>query len=89
MALKVVRTESTPNPNATKYVLSERRFDPPVSCFNAQAADSHPLAAALFAIDGVASVLLLGDFVTVNRRPDGPAWKVLTPKVKKVLAGWE
>jgi hypothetical protein len=39
----------------------------------------------LFAIKGVSSVLLLGDFVTVNKSPDA-VWSEIASKVKQVLA---
>ena len=43
-----------------------------------------PLARQLFAIDGVETLLFLGNFVTVNKRAN-VAWKTITPKVKKML----
>ena len=55
-----------------------------MSFFNASAAAEHPLASKLFEIPGVTSVLLLGDFVTVNKRPE-VEWKQITAKVQKIL----
>ena len=74
-----ILTESTPNPEALKFVphadLTDGRswsfdradFDEPAS----------PLAARIFALPGVARVFIAGDFVTVTRAPDGPAWSAL------------
>jgi hypothetical protein len=39
----------------------------------------------LFAIPGVSSLLLLGDFITVNKTPDA-AWDEITKRVQAVLA---
>ena len=49
------------------------------------AAVDHALARELFTIPGVSSLLLLGDFITVNKRPD-VAWRQITTAVEKVLA---
>ena len=51
---------------------------------NVAVARAHPLAKELFAIEGVTSLLLLGDFVTVNKRAD-VKWDQITPRVKQVL----
>jgi hypothetical protein len=56
-----------------------------MSFFNVESAGNHPLAMSLFAVEGVSSLLLLGDFVTVNKTSDS-SWKAITPKVKKALA---
>lgn len=84
MPLKVTEVHPTPNPNALKYSLSGPICDQPVSFFNAEAGKAHPIASQLFAIKGVASVLLLKDFVTVNKT-EPAKWKDITPAVKKVL----
>ena len=57
----------------------------PVSFFSSDAAQHHPLASKLFQIGGVSSLLLLGDFVTVNKSPDA-SWTEIKRSVKKVLA---
>jgi Fe-S cluster biogenesis protein NfuA len=67
-----MRAERTPNPNSVKWVLSatlleggrSASFEAPV------AADVSPLAARLFAIDGVTGVFLASNFVTVTKRAD-------------------
>jgi hypothetical protein len=38
----------------------------------------------LFAIQGVASILILGDFVTVNKTPEAK-WPAITRKVEEIL----
>jgi len=80
----VSEVQSTPNPNATKYVLDRPISQSPVSFFDAASAKDHPVASRLFAIGGVSGVLLLGDFVTVNKTPDA-RWAEITARVKRVL----
>ena len=70
MPFKVIDIQPTPNPNAAKFILDSQIAPQPTSFFNAEQAKDHPLASQLFAIPGVASLLLLGDFVTVNKRPE-------------------
>ena len=84
MPFKVIDIQPTPNPNAAKFVLDGQIAPQPTSFFNSQQAKDHPLATKLFAIDGVASVLLLGDFVTVNKQPQ-TKWSAITDKVQAVL----
>lgn len=79
-----VQVQSTPNPNALKFVLPRPRFDRPMSFPSAAAAAAHPLAAAIFALDGVYNVFMVQDFVTVNKRPE-IAWSVLTPQIQSVI----
>jgi hypothetical protein len=85
MPFEVLEIEPTPNPNAAKFILDKTIASAPTSFFNAAAAAGHPVAAKLFEIDGVSSVLLLGDFVTVNKTPD-VKWATINARVKAVLA---
>lgn len=85
MPLSVKEVQATPNPNAMKFVLSGTVATTPASFFNAEAAAGHPIAARLFAIPGVQSVLLLGDFITVNKAPQ-VKWTQVSAKVKRALA---
>lgn len=84
MPFKVIEAQATPNPNATKFILDGRISEQPTSFFNAQAAQGHPVASQLFAIPGVTSVLLLGDFVTVNKTPEA-AWAPIKSRVRAIL----
>src|SRR5687767_1436554 len=85
MAFRVLEVQPTPNPNAAKFVLDRAVADQPTSFLNAASAAGHPLASRLFALGGVTSVLLLGDFVTVNKRPDAD-WDAIVRSVQGVLA---
>jgi NFU1 iron-sulfur cluster scaffold homolog, mitochondrial len=85
MGFGVIEIQPTPNPNAMKFVLDAPVSHQPISFFNAAAADGFPLATALFAIEGVSSLLLLGDFITINKSPKA-VWADITPKARAVLA---
>jgi hypothetical protein len=88
MAFKVVSVESTPNPNARKLMLDRRVSEGPVSFVRQDQAAEHPLASRLFAISGVTSVFLLGDFITLNKSPDA-RWPGLLAAARRVLAEFD
>ena len=85
MGFRVVEIQPTPNPNAVKLMLDRAVSEQPMSFFNAAAAKDHPLAAKLFAIEGVSSLLLLGDFITINKSP-AATWADITAKAKAILS---
>jgi hypothetical protein len=79
MGFVVKEVQPTPNPNASKFVLDRPISGQPISFLNPEQGQGHPLASKLFAIQGVASVLILGDFVTVNKEPTAK-WPAITRK---------
>ena len=89
-----IQFEPTPNPNAIKCVVDPASIEPDPtrpglgirSYFNAEAAREadDPLAHALFAIPGVANLLIHTAFITVGKSPDAK-WPAIKPKVKAVL----
>jgi NFU1 iron-sulfur cluster scaffold homolog, mitochondrial len=85
MAFEVMDIQPTPNPNALKFILNQTIADPPMSFFDARAAQSHPLAARLFEVPGVSSLLLLGDFITVNKDP-AASWNAVKHGVREAIA---
>ena len=85
MPFTVSDIQPTPNPNAAKFILDKSISEQPTSFFNAGAAKDHPLARRLFDIPGVSSLLLLGDFITINKSPEA-AWADITNRVQQVLA---
>jgi hypothetical protein len=81
-----IRFQRTPNPNAGKFTVDRKLVEGRGSkTFNSAAqAAPDPIAAALFEIDGVASVFMVDDFVTVTKSP-AVEWTVLEPRVSEVL----
>jgi Fe-S cluster biogenesis protein NfuA len=75
-----IQTEATPNPQTLKF-LPGREVLPgePRDFRNSEDAAVSPLAAALFAIDGITGVFLGHDFVSVTT--DGADWAHLKPAV--------
>ena len=80
----MIEIQPTPNPNALKFVLDRQVSQQPMSFFNADAATDFPLAKRLFEIAGVSSLLLLGDFITINKSPDGD-WDDIKNQARQVL----
>jgi len=81
-----VRYQPTPNPNAGKFVVGRPVIegDASRSYFSADQAASDPLAAALFEIDGVQSLFMVDDFVTVMKTADAD-WSTLVPRVTSTI----
>ena len=84
MGYRVIEIQPTPNPNALKFVLDRQVSQQPISFFNAAAATDHPLAKRLFEITGVSSLLLLGDFITINKSPDA-RWDDIKSQARQLL----
>ena len=81
-----VEFRATPNPNAGKFTVGRTVVEgnSSVSFYNAEQAAADPIAAALFELDGVASVFMVEDFVTVTK--DAAAdWSDLIPRVTSTL----
>lgn len=88
-----VAPHPTPNPDSLKYVAGPDASGAPPPPFiaaglaafhSAREAAADPLGAALFAVPGVASVLVLPAFCTVTKRPDAD-WARVAPAVERVL----
>ena len=77
-----VLPSATPNPNALKFTV-EAAFDAPRS-FAAGGDTDDPVAGPLLAIDGVTSVFMSADFVTLTKSPDAD-WESIVPAATEVL----
>ena len=73
---------TTPNPNALKFTVGIE-VGGPRSYVAANAADD-PVANELLAIEGVTSVFMTADFVTVTKSP-GADWSGISPQVQTIL----
>ncbi|HEX2166969.1 MAG TPA: NifU N-terminal domain-containing protein [Longimicrobiales bacterium] len=81
-----VTFQATPNPNAGKFTVGRTVVpdNKSRSFYNASQAEAEPIAAAIFELDGVASVFMVEDFVTVTKQPDAD-WSELIPRVTDTL----
>jgi len=84
MGYTVREIQPTPNPNAAKFVLDREISDRPISFLNPAEGSDHPLASQLFGIKGIKSILILGDFVTVNK-DSGMKWEQVIDRIKEIL----
>jgi Scaffold protein Nfu/NifU N terminal len=77
-----VRFQATPNPNAGKFIVGRPVVEGKASksYYSAAQAGGDAMAGALFAIDGVASLFMVEDFITVTKKPDAD-WAALVPAV--------
>eukprot|EP00117_Sycon_ciliatum_P001631 scpid58460/ scgid7215/ NFU1 iron-sulfur cluster scaffold homolog, mitochondrial len=78
-----IQTQDTPNPNSLKFlpgqdVLGEMRT---LDCPNIEAAGASTLAKMLFKIEGVKSVFLGPDFLTITRTTEDLEWTLIKPHV--------
>lgn len=81
-----VRFQPTPNPNAGKFTLNRTVVEGAGSrsFYNREDAADHALGAALFELEGVASIFMVDDFVTVTKSP-AASWDRLVPEVQSVI----
>lgn len=84
MAYRIVRFETTPNPNAVKCVLDDRISEHPKSFLNPEAAADDPIAEALFALGGIRNILINENWISVNKL-DATSWASLKPKLKRII----
>lgn len=85
MPYRVVAFQPTPNPNALKCTVQPRLPDPPRSFRSAADAGNDALARAIFDIPGVTSLLLNGDWMTVNKAPSAD-WGSVKKGVQAAMA---
>lgn len=78
-----IQTQETPNPNSLKFLPGTKVLDngQTIDFPNGQAAYCSPLGKLLFRIDGVKSVFLGPDFITVTKLDDEVEWKLLKPEI--------
>lgn len=87
MRLRIVSWEPTPNPNAMKIeVEGGEPGRPPRSYLSAADAAGDPLAARLFAIEGVANVLIHTSFITIGKREEA-GWGAIRRRATEIIEG--
>lgn len=82
-----IEIQSTPNPNAHKFVLPDKVFASPLSFATADAAASHPLAKRLFALGTIYNVFMVQNFITINKLPDAE-WASLDEAATTIIADY-
>lgn len=76
-----VLIENTPNPNALKFTVGSP-VGPPATFTDAATADER--VAPILELEGVTSLFMTADFVTVTRQPTAD-WESLAPSISIIL----
>jgi len=80
-----IQTEATPNPSTLKFIPEQTIMGQGTANFNDKdSAVRSPLATRLFGVEGVDSIFLGSDFITVTKE-DEKEWQVLKPMVLEAL----
>jgi hypothetical protein len=77
-----VTAAPTPNPNAMKFSVGVDVGGP--KTFVAGAAVDDPLAEQLLALEGVTSIFMTADFVTISKTPSG-SWDSIESEATAIL----
>lgn len=81
-----VTFQRTPNPNAGKFVVGRPVVEGKASksYYSAGQAAGDRVAEALFSLDGVSSLFMVEDFITVTK-VESTEWAVLAPRVIETI----
>ena len=81
-----INVRGTPNPNAAKFTVDRTLIEggSSRSYFDSAAAAGDGLATALFEIDGVVSLLIAEDFITVTKA-ESADWDALVPHIENAI----
>ena len=77
-----VQIHQTPNPNALKFTVGQDVGGP--KTFVAGAAVDDPTAAQLLELEGVTSVFMTADFVTLSKTPEA-SWETIAAEATIIL----
>jgi hypothetical protein len=72
----------TPNPNALKFPVGKPVGGP--ATFVSGKETDNEMAAELVALEGVSSIFMTADFVTITKTPAG-SWESITPEAIRIL----
>lgn len=85
MSRIIVDPQATPNPNAIKFNVSVPVTGGGSESYSSKdAAAESPLARRIFELNGVDTVFLLGNFVTVNKTANA-SWNDLVPDIAEII----
>lgn len=80
-----IRVQQTPNPNSLLYHVDRTVTEERMKQYNsADEAGDDPLAKALFAVEGVATVFFMPSSITVSKVPDGD-WSEIGPAAEDAI----
>lgn len=80
----LIQVQKTPNPNASKFILPEKKFAQTLNFASSEAAATHPLAQRLFDLGSIYNVFMVQDFITVNKLP-GASWSPLDAEIQATI----
>lgn len=78
-----IEPHPTPNPNALKFSVGVDVGGPQTYTPDGETDD--PAARALLDLEGVTSVFMTADFVTISKRAEAD-WAVITPQATRILS---
>lgn len=84
--MTAVNVSTTPNENALKFTLDKDSIDSGYKTYNNAEEADIPVAKALFTIDGVVSVFLMADFITVTKKPEASWEGIQQPAIEVIKA---
>jgi hypothetical protein len=81
-----ITVQGTPNPNAAKFTVDRNLVEggSSLSYFDPETAKDDPLASRLFGVEGVESLLIADDFVTVTKSAAAD-WDDLVPEIETAI----
>jgi Scaffold protein Nfu/NifU N terminal len=77
-----VRVDPSPNPNAMKFTVGIPVGDPTTHVAGSEPEET--FVRDLLAIDGVTSIFMTADFVTISKTP-GSSWESIVPEASAIL----
>ncbi len=84
-----VTVTTTPNENALKFTLDCQAIESGYKTYaDSGSAGESPVAKAVFAINGVAQVFLMADFVTVTKKPESQWSDLQEPIVEAIKSSY-
>jgi NFU1 iron-sulfur cluster scaffold homolog, mitochondrial len=78
----VIRLDPTPNPNAVKFTVGTPVGGP--ATFVAGQPTDNAMASAILQLEGVTSIFMTADFVTISKSPEGD-WGGIVPEAQAIL----
>lgn len=78
----VIRIDPTPNPNAVKFSVGKPVGGP--ATFVAGQPTDNPMASSILELEGVTSIFMTADFVTISKGPEAD-WGAIVPGAQAIL----